>query len=137
MSYYHDDSITSDGFTCSYGRLFAHPGRVERVEGSSLRSMFLPRLNSEGNKRLRHCNSDDFVRGQLKHYGVQFYESDISGNGTLLLKKVLQAGKCDKDDVDSDRKPTTGSKRKAGAPRGRGRPPKNRRLELPNHVHIY
>ncbi len=40
--------------------------------------------------------SGSFVRGQLKHYGVEFDEKEISGNGTHLIKKVLQAGKCDK-----------------------------------------
>lgn len=96
MSYYHDDEITRDGFACAYGRFYAQPGRVERVEGSSLRSMFLPKLTAEGRRQLNAGYSDNFVRGQLKHYGVQFDESKISGNGTLLMKKVLQAGKCDK-----------------------------------------
>ncbi|KAE8450780.1 hypothetical protein EG329_005693 [Mollisiaceae sp. DMI_Dod_QoI] len=96
MAYYHDNDITRDGFTCSYGRFYALPDRVERVEGSSLRRMFLPTLNPEGRKQINARHSDYFVRGQLKHYGVQFDESEISGNGTLLMKKVLQAGKCDK-----------------------------------------
>lgn len=96
MSYSHDNDITRDGFACSYGRFYTQPGSVERVEGSSLRSMFLPRLTPEGRRQLNAGYSDYFVRGQLKHYGVQFDESEISGNGTLLMKKVLQAGKCDK-----------------------------------------
>jgi hypothetical protein len=96
MSYSRDNDITRDGFACSYGRFYAQPGRVERVEGSSLQSMFLPRLTPEGRRQLNAGYSDYFVRGQLKHYGVQFDESEISGNGTLLMKKVLQAGKCDK-----------------------------------------
>jgi hypothetical protein len=97
MSYYHDnDIITRDGFACAYGRFYAQPGRVERVNGFSLRSMFLPKLTPEGRRQLNAGYSDNFVRGQLKHYGVQFDESEISGNGTLLMKKVLQAGKCDK-----------------------------------------
>jgi hypothetical protein len=96
MSSYHDGDITRDGFACSYGRFYAQPGRVERVEDSSLRSMFLPRLTPEGRRQLYAGYSDYFVRGQLKHYGVQLDESKISGNGTLLMKKVLQAGKCDK-----------------------------------------
>ncbi|KAG0648135.1 hypothetical protein D0Z07_5989 [Hyphodiscus hymeniophilus] len=96
MAYYHDNDITRDGFTCSYGRFHALPGDVERVEGSSLRSMFLPTLNPKGRKLINACHSDHFVRGQLKHYGVQWNESEISGNGTRLIKKILQAGKCDK-----------------------------------------
>ncbi|OJI88901.1 hypothetical protein ASPTUDRAFT_60699 [Aspergillus tubingensis CBS 134.48] len=38
----------------------------------------------------------DFVRSQLQHYGVPFEEDQLSGNGTQLMKKVLQEGKCDK-----------------------------------------
>ncbi|KAH8590158.1 hypothetical protein B0O99DRAFT_521816 [Bisporella sp. PMI_857] len=96
MSSYEDSDITRDGFTCAYGRFYTQSGRVERVEGSSLRSMFLPKLTPEGRRQLDAGYSDNFVRGQLKHYGVSFDESEISGNGTLLMKKVLQAGKCDK-----------------------------------------
>jgi hypothetical protein len=96
MSSYNDEENAKDGFTCSYGRFLALPGRVERVEASSLRSMFIPKLTSEGRRKVNGAYSDNFVRGQLKHYGVQFDKSEISGNGTLLMKKVLQAGKCDK-----------------------------------------
>lgn len=94
MSYFRDDEITRDGFSSAYGRFYAEPGRVERVDGPSLESMFLPKLTPEGRRLLDR--SYGFVRGQLKHYGVQYDESEISGNGTLLLKKMLQAGKCDK-----------------------------------------
>ena len=76
--------------------LYALPSHVERVDGSSLRSTFLPNLTPEGRRQLNAAYSDTFVRGQLKHYGVQFDEREISGAGTLLMKKVLQAGKCDK-----------------------------------------
>ncbi|TVY84675.1 hypothetical protein LSUE1_G000924 [Lachnellula suecica] len=93
MSYYRDDTITRDGFSCSYGRFCAEPGRVERVQGSSLQSMFLPSINAEGRKRLRE--SGYLVRGHLKHYGVQFDEKETSGNGTSLMKKGLLAGECD------------------------------------------
>ena len=95
-SYHDDDDVTRDGFHSSYGRFYASPGRVERVDGFSLRRMFLPKLTPEGRKCLNAGYSDYFVRGQLKHYGILFDEREFSGNGTLLLKKVLQAGKCDK-----------------------------------------
>ncbi|ETS87113.1 hypothetical protein PFICI_00941 [Pestalotiopsis fici W106-1] len=92
---YHE--VVSDGFAYRYGRFYALvPNRVERVQGSHLRQMFLPKLTPEANKRLRDSHEDTFVRGQLKHYGVHFEEGEISGNGTLLIKKVLQAGKCDR-----------------------------------------
>jgi hypothetical protein len=96
MSSPHYNDITRDGFACGFGRFYTQPGRLERVDGSSLRSMFLPKLSPEGRRKLNADYSGNFVRGQLKHYGVQFDESEISGNGTLLMKKVLQAGKCDK-----------------------------------------
>lgn len=78
---------------CSYGRFYALPCHVERVNGASLQRMFVPKLTPEGRKRLNDNNY--FVRGQLKHYGVEFDEAEISGNGAVLMKKVLQAGDCD------------------------------------------
>jgi hypothetical protein len=96
MSYYDGKESTRDGFSCSDGRFSAQPGSVERVEGSSLLSMFLPKLAPEGRKKLNEVSSDHFVRGQLKHYGLQFDESEMPGNGSVLMKEVLQAGECDK-----------------------------------------
>lgn len=81
--------IIRDGFTCAFGRFYTR-GRVERIDGSRLKTMFLPRLTTEANKLL---SGSDFVRGQLQHYGVDYDEQEYSGNGTLLLKKVLRAGK--------------------------------------------
>jgi hypothetical protein len=66
MSYF-DDEITRDGFVYSLGGLYAQPGRVPRVEGPRLRSMFLPKLTPEGRELLRIYKGRDFVRGQLKH----------------------------------------------------------------------
>ncbi|KAJ0424166.1 hypothetical protein BJY00DRAFT_277216 [Aspergillus carlsbadensis] len=55
--------------------------------------MFIPKTTREAQKRLRdHCG---FIRGQLQHYGVSFDESEFTGNGTKLLKKALEPGKCD------------------------------------------
>ncbi|KAI0905873.1 hypothetical protein F4823DRAFT_113292 [Ustulina deusta] len=90
------EEIVRDGFSCAYGRFYtATPHRGERVPGSVLRAAFLPKLTPEGNKYIRDSYGGDFVRSQLKHYGVAFDEKEFTGNGTLLLKKVLQAGKCD------------------------------------------
>lgn len=86
------DDIVRDGFACAFGRFYAQ-GRVERIDGSSLKAMFLPRLTAEANTLLQRHYRDSFVCGQLQHYGVDYDEKDISGNGTLLLKKVLKAGK--------------------------------------------
>ncbi|KAL3461308.1 hypothetical protein BJX64DRAFT_163746 [Aspergillus heterothallicus] len=84
--------ITCDGFTSEYGRFLA-PGRIERVDGASLRRMFLSRIWREGEKQLR--DHRDFIRGQLQHYGVPYKESELTGKGTTLLKKALEAGQCD------------------------------------------
>lgn len=86
------DDISRDGFTCAFGRFYAK-GRVERIDGLRLKTMFLPRLTAEANKLLRDHYGSDFVRGQLQHYGVNYDEKEFSGNGTLLMKKALQAGK--------------------------------------------
>ncbi|KAI0869894.1 hypothetical protein GGS24DRAFT_477423 [Hypoxylon argillaceum] len=91
MSY---EGIARDGFSCSFGRFFAEPGHVERVSGVALRDAFLPKQTPAGNKFIRD-GGERFVRGQFKHYDVTFDEREFSGNGTLLLKKILRAGKCD------------------------------------------
>jgi len=42
------------------------------------------------------ASENDFVRGQLKHYGVPFEESDIEGRKAIFfLRKALQDGRCD------------------------------------------
>ncbi|OJJ42500.1 hypothetical protein ASPZODRAFT_137291 [Penicilliopsis zonata CBS 506.65] len=84
--------IRRDGFISIFGR-FLTDDRIDRIEGSQLRSMFLPKLSREGQKALR--DNRNFVRSQLKHYGVQIDGKKFFGNGTALLKAALQAGKCD------------------------------------------
>ncbi|OJZ82668.1 hypothetical protein ASPFODRAFT_63855 [Aspergillus luchuensis CBS 106.47] len=91
MSY--DNAATRAGFTSSFGRFRTTRGGNERVDSFSLRKMFIPKLSREGQKILR--DHTDFVRSQLQHYGVPFEEDQLSGNGTQLMKKVLQEGKCD------------------------------------------
>lgn len=66
---------------------------MERINGRTLKKMFLPKLTPEGVKAL--SDNRHFVRCQLMHYGVQFDESEFSGNGVTLLQKSLQTGKCD------------------------------------------
>lgn len=90
-------AITRDGFESGHGRFFVvNAGRydclrVQRFATASLKAMFLPRLTSEANKMLRDYR--EFTRCQLKHYGVDFDESEFTGQGTALLKKALLAGK--------------------------------------------
>ncbi|KAF7131075.1 hypothetical protein CNMCM5793_004062 [Aspergillus hiratsukae] len=93
MSAHHYNDIRRDGFVSAFGRFMAEPGRMDRIGGSLLRSMFLPKLSREGQKELR--DNPHFVRAQLKHYGVQFEEREFTGQGTALMKAALQAGKCD------------------------------------------
>lgn len=85
------DRIRRDGFESAYGRFYALPGRVEVEDGQTLRRMFLPKLTPEASKRLDR--EYDFVRSQLRHYDVEFDEAQFTGQGTLLFKKVLTAGK--------------------------------------------
>ncbi|RYO79484.1 hypothetical protein DL762_008142 [Monosporascus cannonballus] len=56
------DDIIRDGFTCAFGRFYAQ-GRVERIDGSRLKTIFLPRLTLEANKLLRDYYGSGFVRG--------------------------------------------------------------------------
>ncbi|KAH8434173.1 uncharacterized protein LDX57_011811 [Aspergillus melleus] len=85
-------TIQRDGFISSFGRFRTSRGHIERVDSTTLQSMFLPKLSATGQKALR--DHRDFVRGQLQHYGEVFDESQLTGNGTQLIKKVLQAGGC-------------------------------------------
>ncbi|KAK4454282.1 hypothetical protein QBC34DRAFT_490695 [Podospora aff. communis PSN243] len=91
MSLYVRDDVSRDGFRSSWGRFYAAHGG-ERVPTKSLKDAFLPKLTPTGNRYLR--DSMYFVYDQLQHYGVQVSES-LAGNGTLFLKKALQAGKLD------------------------------------------
>ncbi|KAK2756546.1 hypothetical protein FQN54_005439 [Arachnomyces sp. PD_36] len=94
MSKRYPDDIVRDGFASAHDRFMALPGGLDRVEGHRLRSMFLPKISPAGQRALR--DNSDFVRCQLKHYGVEFEERELTGNGTALLKAALQAGKCDR-----------------------------------------
>ncbi|RAH44611.1 uncharacterized protein BO95DRAFT_454127 [Aspergillus brunneoviolaceus CBS 621.78] len=58
--------VTRDGFTSAYGRFCTTQGRIERVDGATLRSIFLPKLSRSGQQAMR--GRPDFVRGQLHHY---------------------------------------------------------------------
>jgi hypothetical protein len=84
--------ITRYGSKFGYGQFYAQ-AHVERIDGSRLKAMFLPRLTAEANALLQRHYRASFVQGQLQHYGVGYDEKDLSGNGTLVLKKMLQAGK--------------------------------------------
>ncbi|KAI1184487.1 hypothetical protein F5B17DRAFT_80615 [Nemania serpens] len=88
------DEITRAGFSYGLGGFCAEPGNVKLLAGSSRREALLPEAAAQWKKLIRK-NGKRFVRGQLKHYGVTFDENELSGNGTALLKKVLQAGQCD------------------------------------------
>ncbi|KAL2862635.1 uncharacterized protein BJX67DRAFT_292923 [Aspergillus lucknowensis] len=90
------NEVIRDGFTSVNGRFHTTLRQIERIDGASLRRMFLPRQTPEAKKYLRDYG-DDFIRAQLKHYGVAFNEDEyeFSRKKTMLLKKALEAGKCD------------------------------------------
>lgn len=85
--------MSSYSFLVDKGFFFVDPGHMGRIEGPTLRKMFLPKITREGQRAI--SQNSHFVRCQLKHYGVEFEEKEYSGNGTALLKEALQAGKCD------------------------------------------
>ncbi|KAK0620406.1 hypothetical protein B0T14DRAFT_521344 [Immersiella caudata] len=76
------------GFCSGYGR-FRTNNDGERVSVPRLKATFLSKLTPEGKQMLR---SPSFVQDQLQHYDVEYTEP-LSWNGTLFLKKALQAGK--------------------------------------------
>lgn len=87
-------------FTSEHGRFLALPGKVERVDGAHLKAAFLPRLTQEGKRLVRKHQGNDFVRGQLMHYGIiaEYYDEDselleVAGDGISLLQEALLAGK--------------------------------------------
>ncbi|KAK3324154.1 hypothetical protein B0T19DRAFT_402406 [Cercophora scortea] len=88
-----DDEVARDGFRYCYGRFYTDDN-VERIDGSELERMFLPRLTPEANNLLRHHHAN-FVRSQLMHYGIEYDPTELTGNGTNLLKRALEAGLCD------------------------------------------
>ncbi|RAL03346.1 uncharacterized protein BO80DRAFT_350508 [Aspergillus ibericus CBS 121593] len=88
-----DQIIIRDDFFCRKGRFYTLRGQVERVDGATLRRMFLPVRNRDGMDVMRA--NPHFVRSQLQHYGIRFHECEFTGHGTLLLKKVLREGMCD------------------------------------------
>ncbi|OTB05704.1 hypothetical protein M426DRAFT_72762 [Hypoxylon sp. CI-4A] len=94
INFYSSLWICRDGFQFAYDRFLALPGQVDRVETSALDDMFLPKLTPAATRALR--NNFHFVEGQLKHYGVEYNDDELTGNGTNLLKKMLMAGKLDK-----------------------------------------
>ncbi|ETS84748.1 hypothetical protein PFICI_02773 [Pestalotiopsis fici W106-1] len=98
--------VVRDGFSCigeDFSVLLTRASRrfaIPRCEADVLRQQFLPKVTPEGQRRIANWARntdipDAFVRAQLKHYGVQYDESEISGDGADLLTKAVAAGKCD------------------------------------------
>jgi hypothetical protein len=85
--------MSSYDFVNNHGIFLVQPGHMERIEGQTLRKMFLPDITREGQKAL--SQNSRFVRCQLMHYGIEFEEKEFSGTEITLLQKALQAGKCD------------------------------------------
>jgi hypothetical protein len=86
------NSVFRDGFEFGFDRFYALPYRIDRVDAADLRRMFLPKLTPEAKKMLRE-SFGRVVPAQLKHYGIEFKEADLKGNGTNFQKTVIAAGK--------------------------------------------
>lgn len=63
-------------FVHEYGRFRVEPGSLERIEGSKLKSMFVPKLTRE---EVRALDNRHFVASQLMHYGIEVDEKDFKG----------------------------------------------------------
>ncbi|KAI0156527.1 hypothetical protein GGR57DRAFT_511473 [Xylariaceae sp. FL1272] len=93
--------IERDGFMFAYDKLFAktyNPDTedsfyVAREAPDVLRRMFFPTLSEEGKLKIYRHTDDSFVRSQLKHYGVDYEESEINRKGAVLMRKAIAAGK--------------------------------------------
>lgn len=86
-------SITHSNFRYGPGRgQFRTMDMHDRIASERLKALFLPSLTAEAKELLRE-HGESFVRGQLQHYGVEFGEGEFSGNGTLLMRRVLKSGK--------------------------------------------
>lgn len=84
--------IQRDGFQFS-GLFLCYEG-VELMSGSDLRERFLPKITRGGQALLRR--SSGFVKAQLRMYDIAYDDKEFTGQGTRLLQKVLQDGKCDR-----------------------------------------
>lgn len=93
MSFISSD-VVRDGFRYGLEGFRTHPGLMERIEVSELRGMFLPNLSDEAHAMLKKYPS--LVRCQLKHYGVDFDEREFYGRGSLMFKRILQKGECER-----------------------------------------
>ncbi|KAI1262251.1 hypothetical protein F5Y18DRAFT_154372 [Xylariaceae sp. FL1019] len=93
--------VEKDGFMYAYDTLFAktyNPDTedsfyIERLAPDVLRRMFFPNLSEEGKEKIYRYKDDSFVRAQLKHYGVEYDESEITRKGAVLMRKAIAAGK--------------------------------------------
>ncbi len=83
--------IACDGFTYTSGQFYAKE-RVEQIDATRLKALFLPRVSPGRNALLQRHRDGSFVRGQLQQYGLDCHKRYFSGNDIPLLRKMLQAG---------------------------------------------
>ncbi|KAJ5712458.1 hypothetical protein N7493_008926 [Penicillium malachiteum] len=88
-----DYTVTREGFSSAWGKVYTERGHIQLMSNQKLRLMFLPNITKACQILL--LEKPDFVRGQLQHYGVAIDESRFSGNGSVLMQEVLRAGGCD------------------------------------------
>ncbi|KAJ5706677.1 hypothetical protein N7488_006478 [Penicillium malachiteum] len=86
----YPDPIRRDGFESSHGKFRTQFGDILPLRPEQFQTLFLPRPIPAGKKALKVTN---FVRAQLRYYGVEFDESAIYGDGFELLKTTIEAGK--------------------------------------------
>ncbi|KAJ5626523.1 hypothetical protein N7528_003950 [Penicillium herquei] len=86
------DPVRRDGFESSWGQFRTDSGDYRLFGPGEFQSVFLPTPTPIGEQVLA---SGDFVRTHLKFFGIEFDESDISGNGYEFLKTCIEAGKFD------------------------------------------
>ncbi|QDS74749.1 hypothetical protein FKW77_001230 [Venturia effusa] len=89
---WRSDWVKRGEFEFGYDRFEVHS--IHCYSTQSLKQDFIPRLTPRGNKLLR--DHSKFVRSQLIHYGVEFRDRDLTGNGTIFLKRALEAGLMDR-----------------------------------------
>ncbi|KAL2678533.1 hypothetical protein Neosp_009281 [[Neocosmospora] mangrovei] len=91
-----------NGFVLSAGSFKVNVGNVVRVSGPRLQALFNPtslRLKHEQERAAQAAevlSNEEFVAGQLKHYGIKFPRTGKLGAIRDILRRAVEQGKCDR-----------------------------------------
>jgi hypothetical protein len=85
--------VQRDGFEWGYGRFRVLHEQTARYSVDALSKMFLPTISAEGKRAI--SKDRNFVKTQLKYYGIRYDGHEYKGNGVNLVKKALEAGQFD------------------------------------------